>query len=361
MEQAVIIYNSLLLTAVLCIIVFLTHLKSNYFPGLFTVLSLLFILLATASALLNPVDLFGKLRLLSWAVFFHFPLYLLCIACMSYKKRLAVSLTCTGISIIVFHIGAYSFLVEPHWLEIQRTTIVSPKIHREVRIAVIADLQTDKVTDYENEIFTKVAAEKPDLILFSGDYLQTMSQEDYKHQKEILNTLLRESQLNPPLGILAVQGNVEAYDWATLFRGLFVTTFQTSHSRDLGPLVITGLTLQDSHNTSLKIKSRDKFHIVLGHMPNFSQGQVDADLLLAGHTHGGQVRIPFFGPLLTLSNVPRAWASGHTEISSGKHLIVSRGLGMERGNAPRLRFNCRPELLILTIMPSSPPFPGLHM
>jgi hypothetical protein len=91
---------------------------------------------------------------------------------------------------------------------------------------------------------------------------------------------------------------------------------------------------------------------VLGHMPDFSLGSVDADLLIAGHTHGGQVQLPLVGPLLTLSQVPRSWASGLTEIEPGKMLVVSRGIGMERGLAPRLRFLCRPQLVILELVPS---------
>ena len=81
-------------------------------------------------------------------------------------------------------------------------------------------------------------------------------------------------------------------------------------------------------------------------------GEIDADLLLAGHTHGGQVQLPGIGPLLTLYGVPRDWASGLTEIHPGQYLLVSRGIGLERGNAPRLRFLCRPELIVIYLEPA---------
>ena len=92
--------------------------------------------------------------------------------------------------------------------------------------------------------------------------------------------------------------------------------------------------------------------MVLGHSPNFSLGDINADLLLAGHTHGGQVRLPGIGPILTLSAVPRDWASGLTEIQPGRNLLVSRGIGLERGNAPRMRFLCRPELIVISLEPT---------
>jgi hypothetical protein len=120
---------------------------------------------------------------------------------------------------------------------------------------------------------------------------------------------------------------------------------------DLGPVALTGLALHDAFGGHVRVEGTDAFHIVLGHSPNFSLGQVDADLLIAGHTHGGQVRLPFIGPLMTLSAVPRSWAAGVTEIAPGRTLIVSRGIGMERGHAPRLRFLCRPELVVVDVVP----------
>jgi len=63
------------------------------------------------------------------------------------------------------------------------------------------------------------------------------------------------------------------------------------------------------------------------------------------------VQLPFIGPLMTLTAVPRAWASGVTTIAPGKTLVVSRGIGMERGHAPRLRFLCRPEVVVIDLLP----------
>jgi len=93
----------------------------------------------------------------------------------------------------------------------------------------------------------------------------------------------------------------------------------------------------------------------VGHSPDFALGDVRANLLLAGHTHGGQVQLPFIGPLLTVSRVPRRWASGVTHLADdNKALIVSNGVGMERRHAPRIRFLCPPEVIIIELVPTRP-------
>ncbi len=85
----------------------------------------------------------------------------------------------------------------------------------------------------------------------------------------------------------------------------------------------------------------------------FALGSVPADLLIAGHTHGGQVRLPLIGAIMTLSRIPRRWAAGLTDLPGGGRLLVSRGTGMERANAPRLRFLCRPELVVIDLTPAA--------
>lgn len=75
----------------------------------------------------------------------------------------------------------------------------------------------------------------------------------------------------------------------------------------------------------------------------------DIDLVVAGHTHGGQVVVPGFGPPFTLSVLPRSVAKDGLHVVDGHALYVSRGLGVERGQSPRIRFNCPPEITLLTI------------
>ncbi len=354
----VIIYNVNMLALVSGALLLLWALRSGHSVVLFALLGSALVVVGVAGAFLSPLDNFGKLQLLAWAAFAHYPLFLIGTGCLLFRQTRALAFGCLALAAALLLICVDAFLIEPHWLAVTRTTIHTPKLQAPVRVAVIADLQTDDLGDYEERVLRLAAAEEPDLILLAGDYLHLTERDRYVAMSASLNQMLQRVDLDAPLGVYAVRGNVDWPDlWREIFAGLPVTTFETSATLDLGPLILTGLTLEDSYNTTLAIDAGDaiggqeKFHVVLGHTPNFSRGQVNADLLIAGHTHGGQVQIPFVGPILTLARVPRSWASGMTTITPGKVLVVSRGIGMERGQAPRLRFLCRPELVILDLVP----------
>ena len=62
-----------------------------------------------------------------------------------------------------------------------------------------------------------------------------------------------------------------------------------------------------------------------------------------------QIVLPFLGPPLTLTTLPRRYAAGGLTEYRGIPLHVSRGVGMERGSAPQVRFLCPPEICLLTI------------
>ena len=73
------------------------------------------------------------------------------------------------------------------------------------------------------------------------------------------------------------------------------------------------------------------------------------DLLVAGHTHGGQVVIPGFGPPLTLTRVRREVAAGGLHRAREQLIYVSRGVGHEPGLAPPVRLFCPPEVTVLSL------------
>ncbi len=299
---------------------------------------------------------FGAIRLLAWMVFLYLPAFLIGAAVIFAGRESVVTCSGVALSLILGLIAVDAFLIEPHWLEVTHVTLPSPKVDRKVRVVVIADIQTDRPGAYERRALQTAMDQSPDLLLFAGDMIH-LSHRSRSYEEEVaaLNALIREVGLEAPLGIYAVRGNVDRHGtWVSVFDGLPVEAILATETKDLGPVALTGLSLADAFGTDPVVPPapEEDFHIVMGHSPNFSLGITEGDLLIAGHTHGGQVQLPLVGPLMTLSQVPRSWASGVTSLGEERTLIVSRGVGMERSRAPQLRFLCRPQLVVIEVVPA---------
>jgi predicted MPP superfamily phosphohydrolase len=77
---------------------------------------------------------------------------------------------------------------------------------------------------------------------------------------------------------------------------------------------------------------------------------LNVDLYLCGHTHGGQVALPLYGALVTLSKFGKKYESGMYTVGD-TILYVNRGIGMEGGLTPKVRFLARPEITVFDIVP----------
>ncbi len=297
---------------------------------------------------------FHAIRYLAYIVFVYLPIFLLGLSVFYGKRQWQWSAGYLLGSFAIIAVGVYAFFIEPWQLETNRFVIHTPKIDRPLRIAIVSDLQTDEVGTYEESALRQVLSGHPDLIRMTGDYIQHAHEGAYHREGQRLNALLKRINFEAPLGVYAVQGDTDWLgEWTTIFESTGVVTLLQRRRFDLGDVVITGLPTHESRQPHTTIDPQDKFHIVFGHAPDFSLGRVEAELLIAGHTHGGQVRLPFIGPLLTLSRVPRAHAAGFNPLDEQRTLMVSRGIGMERGGAPRLRFLCRPEIVFVDLLPKT--------
>jgi len=101
-------------------------------------------------------------------------------------------------------------------------------------------------------------------------------------------------------------------------------------------------------------EDRGTIRVLLAHTPDaVNTIQQDAelsdsiDLVICGHTHGGQVAIPFIGPIMNNTSLPRRIAGGGLHEWGGVRMYVSRGIGLERGGARQLRFFARTEITVL--------------
>lgn len=227
-------------------------------------------------------------------------------------------------------------------------------------IGVLADVQCTEVTEREREAVTRVMAAKPDLILIPGD----LQQVGFEHRAEIaaqLRALF--APLAAPLGVWYVEGNTEDTAQARqLLAGSPVRILDNEIVRlehhgtrvalcgvDLGfdsPAARSALHAIESE------AGEDDVRLVVAHRPDVAfalRPHSRVDLVVAGHTHGGQVQLPLFGPPITLSGVPRRVAAGGLSELDGRRIYVSRGIGWEHGHAPRVRFLCAPEVSLLTL------------
>jgi predicted MPP superfamily phosphohydrolase len=260
-------------------------------------------------------------------------------------------------------VGAYASFVEPDRLTLERAELeLDPgrEGERPLRIGVIADLQCEEVGDHEREAVDRLMAERPDLILLAGDYHQGAGGK-LDEQLPALRALLR--RLEAPGGVFAVQGDVESV--AEVRRvmagtGLRVLVNEVEHVRVHDRRVsIAGIELaywsRDAGRTLWVLGRRGgqgDIRIALAHRPDAVRRlspNTRVDLTVAGHTHGGQVQLPLVGPLTIASTLPRRVGAGGLHELDGRWIYVSRGVGAERGQAPRLRLGAVPEVSLITL------------
>ena len=258
---------------------------------------------------------------------------------------------------------AWTSLVEPYGLRLEQVDVPLPAARAPqppLRIGVLSDLQCSEVGAHEREAVATLMAQKPDLILLPGDVQQTFSPEEFAALEPPLRALLGE--LDAPLGVFMVLGNCDSGQATRrLIAGTHVQLLvdETVHLQTAGRgIALCGLTLgigappAQAALDELEAAPDGELRLVLAHYPDAAlqlQPGTRVDLVVAGHTHGGQVRLPWFGPLITLSHVPREVAGGGLHALNGTQIYVSRGVGVERGDAPRIRFNCLPEVSLLTL------------
>ncbi len=289
-------------------------------------------------------------------------------------------------------VGVYASFVEPFRLVEERVEVVLPpeRAPREpLRIAVLADLQSREVDEHLREAVRRAMAFEPHLILLPGDLIQEESEEAYLRVVDDFRALL--APLHAPLGVYFALGNTDtphlvgrALEGTNVrllenesveleFAGkrvlvggagfmphakrtrAFVEGFDRRESDELRILVAhypdTLLVVRSQSNLSHAAQriGRPERDGGVGQIALAPYDQPGIDLAVAGHTHGGQVQIPLFGAPLTLSSVPRDVGSGGLHELEGRRIYVSRGVGCERGAAPRIRFLCPPEVSLLTL------------
>jgi predicted MPP superfamily phosphohydrolase len=266
------------------------------------------------------------------------------------------------VQLAILLMAAYALWVEPTRLGLTRIHLCSPQFNGclPLRLLHVSDLHVERITERERSLLTLVRDLAPDVIVVTGDYLNISYTQDITAQRQAREML---SQLQAPGGVYAITGSpsVDSPEvLARLLDGLEITWLRDQvavlnwHGCRLH---IAGVECSDDIEADEAKLSRmldgradDAFTLLLYHTPDVMPAAVRAgvDLYLAGHTHGGQLRLPFYGALVTASFHGKRYEMGwyNEERTS---LYVSRGVGMEGKGAPRARFLCPPEVVLFTL------------
>jgi len=265
------------------------------------------------------------------------------------------------IQLIGLVLVVYGFWIEPHSIRVTRQTLHSPKLRleRPLRVLHIGDLHVERITGRERQLTRLIRELHPDLILFSGDFINLSYLRDpvsWQAAREVLR------EWSAPLGVFAVTGS-PAVDLPEIIPQILAGTpvcwLQDRKIKlDGGGQQITLVGLNCSHKPFVDLPNllplmegeADGFTVLLYHSPDLAPdaAQTGVDLQLSGHTHGGQVRLPLLGALYAGSLYGKQFEAGRYQLGD-MTLYVSRGVGMEGAAAPRIRFLCPPEIVLWEI------------
>jgi len=268
-----------------------------------------------------------------------------------WQPAIAWNLQLVGTILVV-----YGTWIEPHKIGVTRERLVSSKLppRRPLRVLHFGDLHVERITGRERQLVSLVASLKPDLALFSGDFLNVSYTRDPEAWSACRWVLER---LSAPHGVFVVAGS-SASDPLDVLPGLleglplrWLREERVTIDHDGVELDLIGVTCThrpfDDRRPLEGLVRRDRFTIFLYHTPDLAPdaAELGVDLMLSGHTHGGQVRIPGYGALFTSSLYGKAFEMGRYE-QAGLTLYVTRGLGLEGSGMPRIRVGCPPEIVL---------------
>jgi uncharacterized protein len=256
-------------------------------------------------------------------------------------------------------IGLYGFCIEPFHLTESHIEIRVSGLQYPKRIVQLSDIHIERMTRREKFLPGFVENLKPDMIVITGDLIN----ESYVNNPQTLEDLSElMKSFNSPLGIYAVNGNVETPErLQVMLEGSGVHVMQNEVIRipEFGRhFVLIGLNYVEwaidakELNYLMSLTNPTDYSLLLYHKPDliYYASDLKVNLYLTGHTHGGQVRLPFYGALFTNSLYGKSFEMGLYQVKNTT-LFVSRGLGFTGGVAPRVRFLAPPEVVVIDLIP----------
>ncbi len=241
----------------------------------------------------------------------------------------------------------------PRRIDLRKDEILSEKIHSPVKICVLSDLHCRPFGEHQSRIMELVDAENPDFVVIPGDLFDTGR--EYEVSFDLLDALKGRT-------VYFTSGNHDNYvpqmeSFRQRMRQMGVHVLENMSEQFNDDIVIAGLTDSGRQPEYYpeevnELAPHRGYRILISHRPNYLElyRQCDYDLIICGHAHGGQWRIPFtkqglIGPQQGL--FPK-YTDGIHEMDSSL-MYISRGLASGDGRIPRLYNN--PEVGIITLKP----------
>jgi predicted MPP superfamily phosphohydrolase len=284
-------------------------------------------------------------------------------ATISRRRFLQLSALAAGGGLV-----AYSGFWDRHYLEIIEQTIRLrrlPEAFQGLRIAQVSDIHYDEYTEpfFVREMVRRINALRPDVVVLTGDFVtdgllpQHLSARLSYPCAEILNGI------ECPHRFASLGNHDTLVGWevvADALKGQGISTLVNDSlpfERDGGRLWFAGLRSSTEDFPDLAeampvLALPNEPVILLAHEPDYAVHVVKrggVDLMLSGHTHGGQIRLPFTGtPRAMLPKGGRRFVHGYFNVGP-LQLYVNRGIGTV--TLP-LRFLCPPEITLFTLQPA---------
>lgn len=255
-------------------------------------------------------------------------------------------------------------LQEPFALTVSQMPIHAPGLPPHappIRLLHLSDLHVERLTQREAKLLALIEQVQPDLIVITGDFLNLSYVDDAIARAEVRKVL---AKINAPYGVYATLGSppVDRRDTTpALFEGLPIRLLRDEVAvltfADGRTLSLIGMDcdhdLEGDARVFQKLNSlaaADSVRVLLYHSPELMPvvQQYPIDLYLCGHTHGGQIRAPWYGAILTSSALGKRYEMG-PYVEQNTTLYISRGIGLEGLSAPRMRLLCPPEIILFTL------------
>jgi len=254
-------------------------------------------------------------------------------------------------------VGVWTFVYEPSTLRVQRYDLPLagwPEEMNGLEVALLSDLHVGSPYQglrHLREIVRRTNEAEPDLVLLAGDYvIDGVMGGHFVPPEEIAPVL---AGLEAPLGVYAVLGNhdywLDGPRVAHAFVGAGIPVLQDGAVEVAGVWIVgLGDWWEARPDIAAALSGVDAKAPVIAftHNPDvFPLIPSRISLTLAGHTHGGQVRFPFWGAPVVPSHYGQRYAHGHV-VEGGRHLFVTSGLGTSIIPA---RFRVPPEIALLRL------------